>query len=94
MTHTEERFDAISRFPTVFVESIPDTLPLRRQVNTRIRLKDSNLTINMTQYKIGHNLLLKLKEWIDKQMRGGILHRSKTSDAASMFVQPKFVGRI
>ena len=27
MTQNEEGFDAISRFPTVFVESIPDTLP-------------------------------------------------------------------
>jgi hypothetical protein len=47
MTHNEVNFDAISRFPTVFVESIPDTLHPLRQVNHRIRLKDPNLTINM-----------------------------------------------
>src|SRR6195256_2444632 len=86
MTHNEERFDATSRIPTVFVESIPDTLPPLRQVNHRIRLKDPNLTINMPQYKIGHNLLPKLKEWIDKKMKAGILYNTENPRATSQIV--------
>jgi hypothetical protein len=62
MTHNEEHFDAPSKFPTVFVDTVPEILPPLRQINHRIRIKDPELTINMPQYKIGHNLLPKLKQ--------------------------------
>jgi hypothetical protein len=94
LTPNEQKFDAISQFPTVFVGLIPDSLSPLRQINHRIRLKDPDLTINMPQYLIGHNLLPKLKAWINKQMRAGILYRTETPGAASMFVQPKSDGRI
>ena len=84
----------ITRHPQVFVNEVPQKLPPLRKINHRIRLKDPALSLNMPQYKIGHQLLPKLKEWIDKEVESGSLYRAEAPGAASMFVQPKSDGRI
>src|SRR5437588_13106247 len=48
----------------------------------------------MAEYKISNKLLLKLKEWIDKEIEAGSLYRTEAPGAASMFVQEKKDGRI
>ena len=48
----------------------------------------------MAQYKISHKLILKLKEWIDKEIKAGFLYRTEDPGTASIFVQEKKDGRI
>ena len=86
--------DFITQYPEVFVNEVPRKLPPLRKINNRIRLKDPTKAINMAQYKISHKLLLKLKEWIAKEIEAGSLYRTEAPGTASIFVQEKKDGRI
>ena len=60
----------------------------------RIILKDPINLLKTPTFKAPQALMPKLEEWIDKQLREGILQRNLVREEASMFLEAKRDGRI
>ena len=75
MTKAEEVPNFIGMFPDVFVDEIPEKLLPKRKILHRITLKDPTKLIKTSTFKAPQALIPKFKEWIDRQLRAGILKR-------------------
>ena len=81
-------------FSKVFVKEVPEELPPLRKVMHRITLKDPCNLAKTPTFKAPQALMPKFKEWINKQLRTGILKRTSVPGGTSMFIEAKSDGRI
>ena len=86
--------DFPAMFPKVFVKEVPEELPPLHKVMHRITLKDTSNLAKTPTFKASQALIPKFKEWINKQLRAGILKRTSVPGGASMFIEAKSDGRI
>ena len=94
MTRAQEVANFPARFPEVFVKELPEDMPPVRRILHRIPLENPTELLKTPTFKAPQALMLKFKEWIDKQLRAGILQRSPVPGGASMFLEAKPDGRI
>src|SRR6267154_2697050 len=94
MAKAQEVPDFPAMFPEVFVKEIPEAMPPVRKILHRIVLKDSTKLLKTPIFKSPQALMPKLKDWIDRQQRPKIVHRTRTPGGASMFLEAKPDSRI
>ena len=94
MAKAQEVPDFPALYPEVFVKEIPEAMPPVRKILHRIVLKDPTKLLKTPTFKAPQALMPKFKEWIDRQQRAKILHRTRTPGGASMFFEAKPDGRI
>ena len=81
-------------FPEVFVKELPEDMPPVRKILHRITLNDPTKLLKTPTFNAPQALMPKLKAWIDKELRAGILQRSPVPGGTSMFLEAKPDGRI
>ena len=94
MTRPQEVPDFPARFPEVFLKKLQADMPPGIKILHRMTLKDSTKLLKTPIFKAPQALMPKVKAWIDKQLRAGILQRSPVPGGASMFLEAKTDGRI
>ena len=94
MTRAQEVPDFPAMFPEVFVKELPEDMPPVRKILHRITLKDPTKLLKTPTFKAPQALMPIFREWIDKQLRTGILQRSPVPGGTSMFLEAKPDGRI